>query len=185
MLYHLLYPMSQDYSVFNIFRYITFRSLMAFLLATTISIIWGKRFIFFMKNKQFGQVIRDDGPQSHLKKAGTPTMGGVVIIGSILIALMICGNFLSAPIILTLFTTLSLFVLGFVDDYLKVLKKNTDGISAKAKLFWQFLIASVAVWAMVYFQVIDTKLYMPFLKESVIDLGVFLYNFRRDSYCGL
>ena len=169
--------MSQDYSVFNIFRYITFRSLMAFLLATTISIIWGKRFIFFMKNKQFGQVIRDDGPQSHLKKAGTPTMGGVVIIGSILIALMICGNFLSAPIILTLFTTLSLFVLGFVDDYLKVLKKNTDGISAKAKLFWQFLIASVAVWAMVYFQVIDTKLYMPFLKESVIDLGYFYIIF--------
>lgn len=150
---------------------------MAFLLATTISIIWGKRFIFFMKNKQFGQVIRDDGPQSHLKKAGTPTMGGVVIIGSILIALMICGNFLSAPIILTLFTTLSLFVLGFVDDYLKVLKKNTDGISAKAKLFWQFLIASVAVWAMVYFQVIDTKLYMPFLKESVIDLGYFYIIF--------
>ena len=84
MLYHFLYPLNIDLSLFNIFRYITFRSLLAFLLAAIISILWGKRFILFMKKKQFGQVIRDDGPESHIKKAGTPTMGGVVIIGSIL-----------------------------------------------------------------------------------------------------
>lgn len=177
MLYHLLYPLSQDYSIFNIFRYITFRSLMAFLLATIISVIWGKKFIGFMKAKQFGQVIRDDGPQSHLKKAGTPTMGGVVILGSIFIALGFCGNFFSAPINLTLFTTLSLFLLGFIDDYYKVLKKNSDGVSAKGKLAWQFLTAATAVWLMVYYQVIDTKLYMPFIKDSVLDLGYFYVFF--------
>ena len=88
MLYHFLYPLSQSFSAFNIFRYITFRAIVAFLIASAISIIWGKAFIKFMKMKQFGQVIREDGPQSHLKKAGTPTMGGVVILGSIAFALL-------------------------------------------------------------------------------------------------
>ena len=86
MLYHFLYPLNNDFSLFNIFRYITFRSLLAFLLAAVISILWGKRFILFMKKKQFGQMIRDDGPETHFKKAGTPTMGGIFIIGSIVIA---------------------------------------------------------------------------------------------------
>ena len=83
----------------------------------------GKRFILFMKKKQFGQIIRDDGPESHIKKAGTPTMGGVVIIGSILIALFLCGNFLSIPLITTFGVMISYFVLGFFDDYFKVLKR--------------------------------------------------------------
>ena len=125
MLYHFLYPLNIDLSLFNIFRYITFRSLLAFLLAAIISILWGKRFILFMKKKQFGQVIRDDGPESHIKKAGTPTMGGVVIIGSILAALGLCGNFLSVPLIATFGVMISYFILGFLDDYFKVLKKNT------------------------------------------------------------
>ena len=113
MLYHFLYPLNIDFSLFNIFRYITFRSLLAFLLAAVISILWGKRFILFMKKKQFGQIIRDDGPESHFKKAGTPTMGGVVIIGSIFIALSLCGNFLSVPLVVTFGVMISYFVLGF------------------------------------------------------------------------
>ncbi|MAF76952.1 MAG: phospho-N-acetylmuramoyl-pentapeptide-transferase [Halobacteriovoraceae bacterium] len=171
MLYHILYPLSQSFSAFNLFRYITFRSVIAFLLAAFVSIVWGKYFIGFMRKKQFGQVVRDDGPQSHLKKAGTPTMGGVVIIGSILAAILVSGNFFSAPILITLAVLLSYFLLGFLDDYLKVLKKNSDGVSAKGKLLWQFGTAVLATYAMLYFDVIDTKIYLPFFKDAVLDIG--------------
>lgn len=171
MLYHILYPLSQSFSAFNLFRYITLRSVVAFLLAAFVSIVWGKYFINFMRKKQFGQVVRDDGPQSHLKKAGTPTMGGIVIIGSILFAILITGNFFSIPILITLAVMLSYFLLGFFDDYLKVLKKNSDGISAKGKLVWQFGTAVLATYAMLHFEVIDTKVYLPFFKDAVLDIG--------------
>ena len=173
MLYHFLYPLNNDFSLFNIFRYITFRSLLAFLLAAVISIIWGKRFILFMKKKQFGQMIRDDGPETHFKKAGTPTMGGIVIIGSIVIALCFCGNFLSIPLLMTLAVAFSYFLLGFLDDYYKVLRKNTDGISAKGKLIWQFVTALSASFILLKLNIIDSKLYMPFLKGPFLDLGPF------------
>ena len=114
MFYHLLYPLSQEFSAFNLFRYITFRSMMAFLFAAVLSIIWGKLFINFMKRKQFGQVVRSDGPQSHLQKAGTPTMGGIVIIATILATTLLCGNFFSIPLLATLFVMLSFFLLGFL-----------------------------------------------------------------------
>ncbi len=171
MLYHILYPLSQSFSAFNLFKYITFRSVIAFLLAAFVSIVWGKYFIGFMRKKQFGQVVRDDGPQSHLKKAGTPTMGGVVIIGTILLGILISGNFYSAPLLITLSVMISYFILGFLDDYLKVLKKNSDGVSAKGKLVWQFGTALLATYAMLHFKVIDTKVYLPFFKEAVIDIG--------------
>lgn len=171
MLYHILYPLSQSFSAFNLFRYITFRSVVAFLIAAFVSIMWGKRFIDFMKRKQFGQVVRETGPESHLKKAGTPTMGGVVILGSIALTVGICGNFNSAPLLITLFVMVSYFILGFLDDYFKVLRKNSDGVSAKGKLVWQFGTAGLATYAMLHFDVIDTKLYLPFLKEPLLDLG--------------
>jgi len=87
MFYHWLYPLSSDLSLFNVFKYITFRSFFAFVLAAVVSIFWGKRFIVYMRAKQFGQTIREDGPQSHLKKAGTPTLGGIFIIGSVVVSL--------------------------------------------------------------------------------------------------
>ena len=170
MLYHLLYPLSADIGFFNIFRYITFRSIAAFLFATIISIVWGKAFIGFMKRKQFGQIVRDDGPESHLKKQGTPTMGGVFILGSILGALALTANFTSIPMLVTLGVMVSYFFLGFLDDYLKVLKRNTDGISAKGKLLWQLVTAVVAGTILVKMNIIDTNLYAPFLKGSVINL---------------
>ena len=177
MLFHLLYPFSKEISSFNLFRYITFRSLAAFLLATVVSIVWGKYFIRFMKRKQFGQIIREEGPESHLRKAGTPTMGGLFIIGSMLFVLLICGNFRSIPFLTTLFVTTSYFILGFMDDYLKVLKKNTDGISAKGKLVWQFLTTFIASYVLVRYQVLDTKLYLPFVKGPACDLGLFYHFF--------
>jgi phospho-N-acetylmuramoyl-pentapeptide-transferase len=175
MLYHLLYPLSlsdPDFLAFNVFRYLTFRATIAFLIATALSVVWGKYFINFMKRKQFGQVIRDDGPKEHFKKAGTPTMGGVFILGTIAVALAVCGNFLSWPFLATLFVAVSYFVLGFIDDYLKIRKNNTAGISAKGKLAWQFLTAILVGYFLIHLKVIDTQLYLPFMKGSVIDLGI-------------
>ncbi|HLE10222.1 MAG: phospho-N-acetylmuramoyl-pentapeptide-transferase [Bdellovibrionales bacterium RIFOXYD12_FULL_39_22] len=170
MLYHFLYPLTQSIGGPTIFRYITFRAFFAFMLAIVISIFWGKRFIAFMKRKQFGQVIRTDGPETHFKKAGTPTMGGVVILGTIFSTTAICGNFLSLPVLMTLFVAISLFILGYIDDYLKVLKKNTNGISARGKLAWQILTAAIFAIVLIQNDVIDTALYLPFYKGPFIDM---------------
>lgn len=172
MLFHLL---SQQGHVFNIFKYITFRSLLAFLIATVVSIIWGRIFIDYMKRKQFGQIIRTDGPETHFKKKGTPTMGGVFMLGSVFVTTFICGNFLSLPLIIALGVTFSYFLLGFYDDYLKVLKKDTKGVSAKGKLLWQFLTAGVALYIMVSQNIVSTELFVPFIKTPVLDLGMVGY----------
>ena len=171
MLYHLLYPLSHLVRQFNLFKYITFRSFAAFLLATIISIFWGRIFINFMKRMQFGQIIREDGPESHFKKKGTPTMGGVFMLGSIFLTTLVCGNFFSIPLQITLGVTFSYFLLGFYDDYLKVLKKDTKGVSAKGKLAWQFATAFIAMFIMINGNIINTELYLPFMKAPAIDLG--------------
>jgi phospho-N-acetylmuramoyl-pentapeptide-transferase len=124
-----------------------------------------------MKFRQFGQTIRDEGPESHKKKKGTPTFGGVFILGSAFLACLLCGNFSSAPFLIALFVTVSYFFLGGLDDYLKILKKNTKGVSARQKLLWQFSTALLASFIMIKLGVTDTKLYFPSIKEHVLDLG--------------
>jgi phospho-N-acetylmuramoyl-pentapeptide-transferase len=177
MLYHWLFPISSSVHVFNIFKYITVRGFLAFVLSALISIIWGKFFIRYMKNRQFGQTIRDDGPQTHKKKSGTPTMGGVFIIGSIIISSIFCGNFSSAPFKVALFVTISYFFLGLRDDYLKILKKNTAGVSAKGKLVWQFGTGLAAGFYLVNNNIISTELFVPFFKEPILDLNYFYILF--------
>lgn len=171
MLYHWLSPLSQSHAFFNVFRYITFRTFLAFIIATLVSILWGKRFIALMKLRQFGQTIRDEGPETHKKKKGTPTFGGVFILGSAVLSCALCGNFYSFPFIIVLFVTISFFFLGGLDDYLKVLKKNTKGVSARQKLLWQFSTALLASYVMIKFNVTDSNLYFPFLKDPIVDLG--------------
>jgi phospho-N-acetylmuramoyl-pentapeptide-transferase len=158
--------------------------MMAFLLASILCIVWGKIFIKYMKRKQFGQVVRDDGPQSHLQKAGTPTMGGVFIILSILVTTLLCGNFLSYPLLATLFVMISFFALGFLDDYYKVLRKNTDGVSARSKLLWQALTSILVSYFLIEYDVIDTKIYLPFMKEGLVDLGWFYMIFSTIVIVG-
>jgi phospho-N-acetylmuramoyl-pentapeptide-transferase len=184
MLYHWLYPLSHQFHLFNVFKYITFRSFFAFIIATLVSIIWGKRFIALMKVRQFGQSIRDDGPQSHQKKKGTPTFGGVFILGSAFLSCLICANFTSLPFLIAFFVTISYFFLGGVDDYLKVLKKNTKGVSARQKLLWQFSTALLAAYLMIKYQVTDTQLYIPFVKDPVMDLGWFYIVFAAFVIVG-
>ena len=171
MLFHVLFPLMEEITAFNIFRYITFRSAISFFLSFIVALIWGKFFIRYMKTKEFGQIIREEGPRSHLKKAGTPTMGGLFIVGSIFIAMAICGNYFSFPLIVALGIFAAFSVLGFLDDYLKMLKQNTVGISAKKKLFWQFSVALCASYILVENNIIDTRLYTPFFKEYLFDMG--------------
>src|SRR6476469_651106 len=171
MLYHSLYPLSQNYHFLNVFKYITTRSFMAFIIATLVSIVWGKRFIAYMKLRQYGQIIRQEGPESHFKKKGTPTFGGVFILGSAMFACALCGNFVSFPFLIALFVTISYFFLGGLDDYLKVLKKNTKGVSAKQKLAWQFSTALLASFVMIKFGITDSQVYVPFVKDPIIDIG--------------
>lgn len=171
MFYHILYPLNEAFSLFNIFRYITVRSFLAFLIATIVSIWWGKYFIEYMQKRQFGQVIRHDGPESHLKKKGTPTMGGIFLFGSVVIALLFCGNWTSIPTLVTLGVGFSYFFLGFMDDFLKIYKKNTKGVSAKGKMAWQVATGVLAAWILISTDSMDTRLFVPFYKEPLFDLG--------------
>ncbi len=137
-----------------------------------------------MKLRQFGQTIREEGPESHKKKKGTPTFGGVFILGSAFIACAICGNFVSIPFLLALFVTISFFFLGGLDDYLKVLKKNTKGVSARQKLLWQFSTALLASYLMIKFGITDSKVYIPFVKDAVMDIGWFYVPFAAFVIVG-
>jgi len=157
---------------------------MAFVISTILSIVLGKYFIIFMKKKQFGQTIRELGPKSHLKKAGTPTMGGAFIFISVIFTLLVCGNFSSKILNFCLFIYTSYFFLGLFDDYLKILKKNSDGISAKGKLLWQFATASIASYFLVTTTSVSTELYLPFFKSPVIDMGWFYIIFASVVIVG-
>jgi len=177
MFYHFLYPLSESLTFLNVFRYITLRSFLAFFIGLMVAIYAGKKFIILMKKLQFGQYIREVGPESHKKKGGTPTMGGVFIWIAALVAILLCGNFYSVPLWVTLFVAFSYGVLGLFDDYKKISKKNSDGISARGKLLWQFLTAIVAMVFLIGTKTITTELYVPFLKYPVLDLGWFYVLF--------
>ncbi len=184
MLFHILFPMMEEMTIFNIFRYITFRSSVSFSLAFLISLLWGGPFIKYMKKKEFNQVIRNNGPESHFKKSGTPTMGGFFIVVPICIVMSICGNFFSLPLVAALCIFVAFSVLGLFDDYLKMLKKNTTGVSAKKKLFWQFSVALCVCYLLVENKIIDTRLYTPFFKEYLIDMGYFYIVFASIVIVG-
>jgi phospho-N-acetylmuramoyl-pentapeptide-transferase len=184
MLYHFLYPLSQDYPFFNVFKYITTRSFIAFTLGVLFSIYLGRKFIIFMKMKQFGQAIREVGPESHKKKGGTPTMGGIFIFAAVILSMIVCGNFTSTSLNATLAVFASYFVLGFLDDYYKILKKNSDGVSARMKLVWQFGTAGIISFYLVQWGGMDTLLHVPFYKYPVIDLGWFYVIFSSFVIVG-
>ena len=130
-----------------------------------------------MQKKQFGQVVRGDGPRSHYQKQGTPTLGGIFIFGSLVFSLAVCGNFAAKPFVSSCLVMLSFLILGIIDDCLKFLRKNSTGVSAKSKLFWQFLVSGPIMFFLIKAGVIDTWLYIPFHKGPFIDLGGFYIFF--------
>lgn len=171
MLYHFLYPLADQFSAFNVFRYITFRSLGAAMTALLISLVLGPMFINWLKRLQMGQVVRTEGPQTHLKKSGTPTMGGVLILFSMMVSILLWADFSNRGMWIVCFVTLAYGVLGWIDDYRKVVKKNTKGVSARQKLFFQFLVAGVAAYLFLQFTAVNAELRVPFFKNFVLDLG--------------
>lgn len=176
----MFYLLTQWFSlphVLNPLRYISFRSFMAFLLAFILALWWGKLVILWLKRKQFGQVIREEGPQSHHKKKGTPTMGGLFLWMSAATSTFLFGNWTAAPVQGVLAVACSYALLGFIDDYRKITKRNTIGISARGKLLWQFATALIVMAWMTVSGGMTTELYIPFLKSPLMDLGYFYWFF--------
>ena len=177
MLYYLSFQLSTTYSGFNVFRYITFRAAMAALLALLISFLLGPWLIRTLTQKQIGQQIRDDGPASHAVKAGTPTMGGALIILALFFSTVMMADIANRYVLLALIATLGTGVVGFADDYLKLTRKNSKGLSPRGKLFGQFLVAFIVALALYYQPRFSTEIAVPFIKTFHFDLGLFYIPF--------
>ena len=141
MLYHLLYPLHTFFSVFNVFRYITFRTIYASLTAFFICYFLGPWVIEKLARMQVGQYIREDGPKSHLGKAGTPTMGGILIVGSITGSTLLWSDLGNPFVWIALMVLIGFGAIGFVDDYLMQVKKQSKGLSVRGKLVLQVVLA--------------------------------------------
>ncbi len=180
MLQHFLVPLANDFQMFNLFRYLTFRSGGAIVTALIISFILAPRLIAWLRKVQRGgQPIRDDGPQTHLSKQGTPTMGGLMMLVSVSVSVLLWADLNNPYIWVALGVMLGYGLIGFVDDYLKISKKNTKGLSGKRKLLLQFLIAGVAAYACTQTspQHLAHHVSVPFFKDMLIHLGVFYIPF--------
>ena len=178
MLYHLLTPLADDFIFFNLFKYVTFRTGGAILTALFISFIIGPYMIRKLKALQgAGQPIRDDGPETHFKKAGTPTMGGLMILISVTFSTLLWANLTNPFIWIALVVMVGFGLIGFYDDFLKLTKRNTKGLSGKLKLLIQALIAGTATAGivMVLPPELETSVAVPFFKHFFIPLGIFFY----------
>jgi len=177
MLYHLFYPLASSIKLFNVFKYLTFRTIYAMITALVVCFIIGPWVIRKLESLQARQVIRTDGPESHLKKQGTPTMGGVLILAAIVIPTLLWADLANIYIWLTLLIIAGYGLIGFIDDYKKVVEKNPRGLSPRQKMFWQVLMGA-AVALFLYFQPgFSRELYFPFFKKLHPDLGIFFIPF--------
>jgi phospho-N-acetylmuramoyl-pentapeptide-transferase len=177
MLYHLLYPLGADLILFNVFKYITFRTVMATLTALMISFLLGKPLVDYLKAFQIGQMIRDDGPQSHFEKSGTPTMGGLLIIFALLFSILLWARLDIKYFWIVFLVTVAYAVIGFFDDYLKIVRKNHRGLAGKRKLVLELLVGALVgyfLWADPGFK---TTLAVPFFKNVLPDLGIWYIPF--------
>ena len=198
MLYYLLYPLREYIFGFNVFRYITFRTAMAALTAMLISFILGPWLIRRMTQIKLGQFIREEGPESHQQKAGTPTMGGILILVAILVPTILWADLSNPYIWIVLFVTAAYGAIGFVDDYRKLIKKRNLGLTAKEKFGMQFAVALLAGLAIVYLPQLNntgavrltlpsistdmmtddpTRLTLPFVSGWLITLGILYIPF--------
>ncbi|MEM9290864.1 MAG: phospho-N-acetylmuramoyl-pentapeptide-transferase [Acidobacteriota bacterium] len=171
MLYHWLYPLSDQFAIFNVFRYITFRAAMAILTALLLSLIFGPRFIATLRRLSVGQSIRDVGPESHQKKQGTPTMGGLLILFAWLLATLLWANLANLYVWMAIGITVLFGLVGFADDYIKVRQRRNLGLTARAKFLCQVGGAAAFGWLLISHPGFDTVLTFPFFKELVLDLG--------------
>lgn len=174
MFYYLIMPFQEYLSFLRIFQYITFRSACAALTALLLVLIFGTLVIKWLQRLKIREEIRALGPESHQVKAGTPTMGGILIIGAVMISILIWGNFSSFYLLILIPATLLLTALGFIDDYIKSVLKRKDGIPARLKFFSQVVIASAAALFIYWFPSNSqevTNLYVPFMNKPFVNLG--------------
>lgn len=184
MLYRLLYSLHTTHSAFNVFRYITFRAAMAALMALVVSFLLGPWLIRALTEKQIGQQIREDGPASHSAKAGTPTMGGTIIILALALSTLLLADLSNPYVWLALAGTIGFGVVGFLDDYLKLSRKNSKGLPPRAKLIGQFAIAFVIATILCVFLKFNTELGIPFAKNIRPDIGLFYIPFAMFVIVG-
>ncbi|MFP4547160.1 MAG: phospho-N-acetylmuramoyl-pentapeptide-transferase [Fidelibacterota bacterium] len=180
MFYHFLYPLKEIYSGFNIFQYITVRAAGAAITSMLISFFIGPLLINKLKMKQIGELIRTEGPKSHLSKKGTPTMGGLIILFSTLFPVLLWADLSNVYMQIILFATIWMSTIGFVDDYLKVIKKYKKGLIAKYKMTGQIslgLIIGTFIYFSPQFAEINTLISIPFLKNVEVNLGIFYIPF--------
>lgn len=186
MLYWLT-ALSDGGDVFNLFRYITFRAGGAFMTALIFGFLFGRPLINVLRRKQGkGQPIRDDGPEGHIAKAGTPTMGGLLIVGALVTSTLLWARLDNPFVWMVLLVTLGFGMIGFADDYAKVSKQNTAGVPGKVRLGLGFAIAAAAAWwASAYHpEALQHQLAMPVFKNVLIDLGLFFVPFAMIVIVG-
>lgn len=167
--------LEEHFSFFRLFDYLTFRAILSILTGLAISLWMGPRVIRCLQTMQIGQVVRTEGPESHLSKSGTPTMGGVMILASISITVLLWADLTNPYVWAVLFVLLGYGAIGFADDYRKVVRKNTDGLIARWKFLWQSVIALVVAFTL-YVTSNDTsatQLVVPFFKDIMPQLGLF------------
>jgi phospho-N-acetylmuramoyl-pentapeptide-transferase len=174
MLYWLTQLFQGQYHALRVFQYLTFRSILAALTALMVGLFCGPLMIRWLRSLQIGQMVRDDGPQSHLSKAGTPTMGGVLILLAVTASCLLWCDLKQTNLWLVLLVTLAYGMVGWVDDYRKLVLKNSKGLPGRWKFFWQSVIAIVAV---VYLYLtaalpVHTQLTVPLFKMTLIHLGI-------------
>src|SRR5215218_6729985 len=181
MLYLLLFPLSDQFGAFNVFRYITFRSGGAVVTSLLISFIFGPNLIAWLKSVQReGQPIREDGPQSHLiRKKGTPTMGGFLILSALTVSTILWADLRNPYVWIVLLVTVGFGLIGFFDDYRKLTRRSHHGLPARIKFLLQILLAAAAcvVLAFVMRQPMANAVAVPFVKNVLFNLGWFFLPF--------
>ncbi len=179
MLYHIFYPLAEDVSFFNVFKYITFRAAYSGITALGLSLLLGKVMIKLLQKLQIGEKIREDGPQQHQIKSGTPTMGGLLILFTFGLSTLLWSNLANPYIWLTLFAAVGFGLLGFADDLIKL--RSGKGVSVRGKLVVQILLSAVIGIYIIFFDAsradYATKLHVPFFKEFQPDLGLWYLLF--------
>ena len=171
MLYFILYALHNKISAFNVFRYITFRAILAVLTALIICFFCGPWVIRKLQQLQVKQYIRDDGPSAHLAKEGTPTMGGTLILSSIFIAVFLWADLTNFYIWVILLVAAGFGLIGFADDYRKLTRKNSKGLRMREKMLYQVIVALAASLLLYYYPTFKTTVSVPFFKDVAPDLG--------------
>lgn len=173
MLYFILYSLHEKFSIFNVFRYITFRAILAILTALVISLFCGPWVIRKLQQLQVKQFVRQDGPSTHLGKEGTPTMGGILILFSIILAVFLWADLTNFYIWVALLVTVGFGGIGFADDYRKLTRKNSKGLFVIEKILYQGAVALAASLMLYFYPTFKSTFSVPFFKEFMPNLGAF------------